>query len=424
VPPLRAPPDGGLIVALFFRGAGSQQRATNLPQLIDAATGGRRGLGGRRVGWSGALSIPAVWSAVRLRANVIGSLPVGVYRDRGGVPVRVTGASVPTVLSQPSAVFDMVDWLAASQLSLDLRGNAYGRIVARDEGRTWLPTQIELVHPDDVTVTTRTDGAVEYRFAGNLVDPFDVWHERQNPMPGSVVGMSPIEATARALGISLAAADYGGGFYDEALTPSGLLSSEAPIDEAQAKIVKARVRATQNGREPLVLGGNWTYKPLSISPTDAAYLEVLARGDVDAARIFDVPGELIDANTSGSSITYANREQRVQDLLAFRLGPAIQRRERALSRLTVRGQYVKLNTGSLLRGDLATRYASYERGLRNGFLALEEVRALEEREPLTPEQLEALHDAGLLGAATPADQPAGTPGSTTPSPSTTGATTP
>jgi HK97 family phage portal protein len=411
-------------VALFFRGASgpAQQRASNLGALIDEATGGRRGIAGRSVGWSSALSIPAVWAAVRLRADVVGSLPVHVYRDRDGVPERLTGNAVPSVLSQPSALDDIGAWLAASQLSLDLRGNAYGRILSRDE-RTNLPTQVELVHPDDVTVRLTRDGFVRYRIGGGPeLTPFEVWHERQNEEPGSVVGLSPISAAARALGISLDAGDYGSGFFREALTPSGLLSSDAPIDEDQARIVKRRVQATQNGREPLVLGGNWTYKPLSISPTDAAYLEVLARGDVDAARLFSLPGELIDANTSGSSITYANREQRVQDLLAFRLGPVIQRRERALSRLTVRGQYVKLNTGALLRGDLTTRYASYERGLRNGFLSLAEVRALEERRPLTQAELDELHDAGLLGAATPSDQPAGAPGSTTPTPATTGAT--
>jgi HK97 family phage portal protein len=405
-------------VALFLNrgGSGTAQRASNLPQLIDEATGGRRGFGGghRPVGWAGSLSIPAVWAAVRIRADVVASLPVQVFRDRNGVPERVTGNAVPGVLSQPSAHFDMCSWLAASQLSLDLRGNAYGRIVARDPG-TYLPTQIELVHPDDVTVRINREGFVRYRIGGGReLGPDEVWHERQNEEPGNVVGLSPISAAARALGISLAAGDYGSGFFDEALTPSGLLSSDAGIDEAQAKIVKARVLATQQGREPLVLGGNWTYKPLSISPTDAAYLDVLARGDVDAARLFSIPGELIDANSSGSSITYANREQRVQDLIAFRLGPVIQRRERALTRLTVRGQYVKLNTAALLRGDLMTRYQSYERGLRNGFLSFAEVRALEERQPLTQAELAELHDAGLLGAATPSDLPAGTTPTTTP----------
>lgn len=414
-------------MALFFRGTGGapfEARSSSLSQVIDEATGGRRGLGGRSsrtVGWSGALSIPAVWSAVRLRANVIGSLPVGVYRDRpDGTTQRVVGSAVPGVLSQPSSTFDIVSWLHASQLSLDLRGNAYGRILSRDPVNH-LPTQIELVHPDDVTVTTLRDGTVEYRFGGRVVDAFDVWHERQNEIPGDVCGMSPITAAAQALGITLSAEDYGGSFYDEAMTASGLLSSEAPIDETQARIAKARMRASQAGREPLVLGGNWSYKPLSISPTDAAYLEVLGRGDVDAARLFDVPGEMIEANTSGSSITYANREQRVQDLLAFRLGPAIARRERALTRLTVRGQYVKLNTAALLRGDLLTRMQAYDRGLKIGAYAMDEVRALEDRPPLTDDQLQDLHDAGLLGAPTAPEYGAPAPATT---PTTTGATTP
>jgi HK97 family phage portal protein len=400
-------------VALFGNRSarpGGQQRVSNLGELVDVATGGRRGTAGRAVGWAGVLSIPAVWSAVRLRANVIGSLPVGVFRNGpDGLPRRVPDAQVNGALTMPSAQFDMVSWLHASQLSLDLRGNAYGKIVARHPA-TYLPTQVELVHPDDVTVDERTDGTIEYRFGGRQVPTFDVWHERQNEVPGSVVGMSPITAAARALGITLSAEDYGGRFYDEALTPSSLLSSDAPIDEDQAKIVKARVRATQNGREPLVLGGNWTYRPLAISPTDAAYLEVLARGDIDAGRLFDVPGELIDANTSGSSVTYANREQRVQDLLAFRLGPAITRRERALSRLTPRGQYVKLNIAALLRADLMTRYKSYELGLRNGFLTFDEVRALEDREPISAEDLALLNGLGLLGkpgATAPAAAPAG-----------------
>lgn len=391
-------------MALFFRGSGGagggESRASNLPQLIDEATGGRRGISGGSVGWSGALAIPAVWAAVRLRANVISTLPVGVYRDRDGLPERITGAAVPGVLSQPSADFDMISWLHASQLSLDLRGNAFGKIVARHPVN-YLPTQVELVHPDTVTVRTDPrDGTIEYRFGGRVVENFDVWHERQNEVPGSVVGMSPITAAAAALGIIRAAENYGGQFFDEALTPSALLSSDAPIDEDAAKIVKRRVRATQHGREPLVLGGNWKYETLSISPTDALLLEVMRYGREDVALLFDTPGEWIGAPAQGSSVTYANREQRAQDLLAFRLGPAIERRQRALSRLTVRGQYVKLNTGSLLRADLAGRMAAYDKGLKLGVYGHDEVRALEERPPLTPEQVATLKDYGLLGAKT------------------------
>lgn len=383
-------------MALFFRGSGGggQTRASNLAQLVDEATGGRRS-GGRSVNWSNALAIPAVWAAVRLRANVVSSLPASVYRDRGGVPERVGP------LASPSADLDLGGWLHAGQVALDLRGNNFGRILARDP-RSYLPTQVELVHPDTVRVRVDRDGFVKYKFPGKgpELEAHEVWHERQNEMPGSVVGMSPISAAARALGITLAAEDYGGQFFDEALTPSALLTTDGAIDEDGAKIVKRRVVDSQNGREPLVLGGAWKYQTLSISPTDALLLEVLKFGGEQAAQLFDVPGEMIGAPPSGSSVTYANREQRAQDLLAFRLGPMIARRERALSQLTVRGQYVKLNVSALLRTDLASRMKAYDVGLKIGAYAHDEVRALEDRPPLTPEQVATLKDYGLLGADT------------------------
>lgn len=49
-----------------------------------------------------------------------------------------------------------------------------------------------------------------------------------------------------------------------------------------------------------------------------------------------------------------------------------------------RGQFVRINTGALLRSDLKGRYESYKIALDAGFLTLDEVRELEERRPLPP----------------------------------------
>ena len=104
-------------------------------------------------------------------------------------------------------------------------------------------------------------------------------------------------------------------------------------------------------------------------------------------RIYGVPPEMIGAD-SGNSMTYANVEQRDLALLKYVVGPWLTRLETALTALLPAGQYVKFNTGGLLRTDLASRYASYAIALTNGFLTVDEVRALEDREPLPPEQTE------------------------------------
>jgi phage portal protein BeeE len=47
-----------------------------------------------------------------------------------------------------------------------------------------------------------------------------------------------------------------------------------------------------------------------------------------------------------------------------------------------RAQYVKFNTGSLLRTDTKSRYEAHAIAIAAGFLTVNEVRELEDREPL------------------------------------------
>ena len=70
-----------------------------------------------------------------------------------------------------------------------------------------------------------------------------------------------------------------------------------------------------------------------------------------------------------------------------------------LNALLPRGQFCKLNVSALLRTDLKSRYVSYAIGLDKGFLTLDEVRALEDREPLPttqPRQIEPSDDSLIL----------------------------
>jgi len=392
---------------------GRAQRSAGLTSVIDAATGGRgRGTGGSPVpvGWSGAQAIPAALDAVRLRHDLIATMPVQVFRTtKSGRPKRI---DTPDVLRQPGYAgapgnLGIISWLAASQKSLDLRGNAYGIIVDRDgRGR---PTQIELQHPDVVRPVINQAGQLIYRIAGKPYEPRDVWHEVSHDEPGSPVGLSPIAAAARSLGIQLAAEQFGADFFRDGAHPTAMLTNDKKdtVDQATAQVVKARFMASVNGnREPVVLGNGWSYAALSVAPNESQFLETLQDGVNQVARIFNVPTELIGGGASGSSLTYANRSDRALDFLTYRLNPAVVRRETALGQLVGPDEFVKLNRAALLATDLLTRYRSYEIGLRNAVLSLDEVWDLEDREPLTPEQLAALKDAGLLGKPTTAPTPA------------------
>lgn len=368
------------------------------PEMVDAFTARQMRSAGSPVpvGWKQSQAIPAALDAIRLRQELISTMPVQVFRRRNnGTPEEV---DPPNVLVQPESGSDIIGWLAGGQKSLDMRGNGYGIIADRD--RNGLPTQIELQHPDTVQCRYDRSGTRYYRVAGKRYEVRDIWHERSHDEPGSPVGLSPIAACARSLGINIASEQFGSDFFRDGAHPTALLSNEKAdtIDQTTAQVVKSRFMAAVNGnREPVVLGGSWKFEQLSIAPNESQFLETLKFGVNQVARIFNVPAELIGGGADGSSLTYANRVDRALDFLTYRLGPSILRREANLSKLTPRGQYVKLNRSALLAADLLTRLRAYAIGLHTGVYALDEPRLLEDRAPLTDEQIQALKDAGLLG---------------------------
>jgi phage portal protein BeeE len=68
--------------------------------------------------------------------------------------------------------------------------------------------------------------------------------------------------------------------------------------------------------------------------------------------------------------------------LTYGLLPYLVPVEEALSSLLPRPQRVRANVSAVLRSDLSTRYESYQTALAAGFLTVDEVRALEDLEPL------------------------------------------
>jgi HK97 family phage portal protein len=308
-----------------------------------------------------------------LLADVVSELPVHVYdADRRQV-------DPPRALVTPAAGTDLPDWIWQHMISYLLRGNAMGIIA--DRATVTRPSQIELINPDRVTVQVTPDGTV-WRLDGQEVDPADLWHRRAYPLPGEPLGLSPIAYFANTVGLGLAVEDYGASFFRDATTPSGVLTSDEVITPDQAYELHARWKASRSGRrDTAVLGSGIKFQAISIAPNEAQFLETTRANTQQIARIYGVPAELINSD-SGNSMTYANIESRDLSLLKYSVQPWLGRLERAMNTLVPRGQYVKFNTAALLRSDLKTRYESYAIALDKGFMTVDEVRDLEDREPL------------------------------------------
>jgi HK97 family phage portal protein len=332
-----------------------------------------------------ALRHSAVWACLRLRANLVSTMPVDVYRRVGGIQVEVPK---PPVLVNPggSRIDDMIEWMYCTQFDLDRSGNTVGIITAKDG--LGFPARIELVPISDVTVRVRGGKLSKYRIGNEDFDPSMIWHEKQYPQSGLPVGLSPVAYAAWSIGEYLSVQQFALDWFGNGAVPSAhLKNTSKTVDTNASEEIKRRFKAATSNGDLFVTGMDWDYKMVQAEAAGSDWIEAKRYGIGDIARFFDCPGDLIDAAVSGSSITYANMTQRNLQFLITALGPAIIRRENALSSLTSRPRFVKLNTDALLRMDPAARAAMLRTQIESRQLAPSEAREIEDRPPFTEEQL-------------------------------------
>lgn len=326
-----------------------------------------------------ALRHSAVWACLRLRADLISSMPIDTYRRVAGIQTEVPK---PPLLVTPDGN-GIEEWMYSTQVDLDRYGNCFGIITERDANG--LPKRIDLVPASEVTV--RATGAIpsEYQVAGKTYQPEQVWHERQYTAPGLPVGLAPITYAAWSIGTYLSAQDFALGWFTSDAAPAGHLKNtlKPTIGTDEAAEVKARWKASIADRDVFVTGRDWEYTMNAVPANSVMFLDEMKYGISDVCRFFSVPGDMIDAETSTGSITYANVTQRNLQLLILNIGPAVIRREKALSRALPDARFAKLNTDAVLRMDPQTRSTVLGQQVRDRLIAPSEARALDNRPPFT-----------------------------------------
>jgi HK97 family phage portal protein len=201
--------------------------------------------------------------------------------------------------------------------------------------------------------------------------------------------LSPVAYAAWTIGQYESAQQFAVDWYGSGGIPKAHLrnTEQAVMTQDTAVAAKSRFKASVEGRDVFVTGKDWEYKPIQAEMAGSEWLEAQRFGIGDVARFFGVPGNLIDAGASGEGVTYANVTQRNMQFLIMHLGPAVIRREKALSKLTPMPRFVKLNTDALLRMDPASRALMQASRIANRTLTVTEARALEDLPPLTEEQI-------------------------------------
>ena len=367
-------------MSIFFNRAATMTAG----EMIADRSRGRR-TGGGNVSLAQARRVSAWWAAQRLRADLISTMPVDVFRRVGGVQVQQ--AKGPLFITPEGSGSLWCEWMYSTTIDLDSVGNTVGIISAVDG--FGLPSVIELQPSSDVVVRRSKSGVIDYKIGATTYKASQIWHEKQHTVSGSPVGLSPLAHAALAMNPGLSAAQFALDWFQNSTVPAAHLRNTAKVLNAdEADTVKGRFKASMAQGDVFVTGNDWEYHMLAAKASESQFLETMKVSGADAARYLGVPGDMIDIPVEGSAITYANITQRNLQLFIINIGPAIARREAAFStRLLPQPRYAKLNAGALLRMDLAGRYEAYGAGINSRFLAPSEARSLEDLPPFTPDQL-------------------------------------
>lgn len=333
-----------------------------------------------------ALRNSAWWAAQTIRADLVSTFPVDTFRKGvGGVSFEVPSSPFFTNPGGPDV--DWCEWAYSTQFDLDRYGNTMGLISARDA--LGLPARVDLWPAGEVTVLVRDGDLWGYRFRGVEYPKIDVWHEKQNTVPGCHVGLSPIAYAAWTLGEYASIQQFALDWFNAGAVPSGHLKNTAKsIDPDLSREVKQEFKATVKAGDVFVSGADWEYSLIKAEMETSNWLEAKNAGLVDVARYLRVPADLIDAQLSGQSITYANMSQRNLQFLIINLNPGMVRREKTWSaKLTPRPRFVRMNRGALLQMDPQTQSTVLGQQVRDRLRAPSEARALLDLQPFTEEQL-------------------------------------
>ena len=348
-------------------------------------------ISGKRVNERSAMQMTAVYSCVRILSEAVAGLPLHLYQytDKGSREKAVDNPLYFLLHDEPNTEMTSFVFRETLMTHLLLWGNAYSQIIRNGKGEAM---GLYPLMPDRMTVGRDEKGRLYYEYmvssddAKTLKDgtvrlsPYDVLH-----IPGlgfdGLVGYSPIAMAKNAIGLAIAAEEYGSKFYANGATPSGILEYPGTVKEPDKvrESWNAGFGGSSNAHKIAVLEEGMKYTPISISPNEAQFLETRKFQINEIARIFRVPPHMVGDLEKSS---FSNIEQQSLEFVKYTLEPWLVRWEQAMQRSLIpqddKSKYfIKFNVDGLLRGDYQSRMQGYATARQNGWMSANDIRELE-----------------------------------------------
>jgi HK97 family phage portal protein len=216
----------------------------------------------------------------------------------------------------------------------------------------------------------------------------EVFHVRGISLDG-IWGLAPITYARENIGLSLAAQEHGSRLFSNNAVPKGVIETPSKFkDEEVLTRFRRQVEDAHQGlskaHRVMILENGMQWKSTGLPPEDAQFLETRKFGIEDVARFFRLEASKLQ---HGDKRAFASVEQDSLNHVMFTLRPWCVFFEQAIRRSLLmrseRRQYFAEHlVDGFLRGDIGARFEAYVKGINNGILNIDEVRGMENRNPL------------------------------------------
>jgi HK97 family phage portal protein len=385
----------------FFASMISEKRADtwlagvkNAPIELIRAFGGDPSKSGINVTQANALAVTAVYSCVKIISWTIASLPLHVYRSlkpRG--KEKATDNPIYKMLHDaPNPEQTSFEWRAITSVHQNLWGAGISEIEFKPDGTPialwplppWLVTpkrtqKNELVYEvSDANGATRKLWPYQVIVFPALSTTRDKW-------------LSPIGQHRETIGKAIAVKEYGALTFGTGINPPGILSGlKFQKEDSEESIRKKFGKYSGLGGMDrlMLLEEGVKFEKVGLPPADAQYLDTCKFDISEIARIYNMPLHMLQ-EVSGTTSWGSGIEELNLGFIAFTLRPYLVQWEQEIKRRLLNdneADFAEFLIEGLLRGKQSERFSAYAIARQWGFYSSNDIREIENMNPLPGDQ--------------------------------------
>jgi HK97 family phage portal protein len=351
---------------------------------------------GLAINEANALEIPAIWKCIKILAESIASLPLILYERDGDARSRATNHPYYDLMhTQPNPEMSSMQYREGQIIHLGLWGDHYAEKQMNGMG---IVKALWPLLPNRVT-PFRTDngkGPLAYEYRPATGETIFLHRGQVIHTPGlsynGVTGLSPIGYNRESLGLAKATQQFGARLFSNDATPGGVLEHPKSLSPEALQRLRGdwndAYSGLSNAHRVAVLQEGMKFNPISIPPEDAQFLETRKFQDEDIYGMYRIPPHLAG---DLEHATYTNIIEQSLEFVVYTLFPWFVRIEQALNTQLLNAKdrkkfFFEHLVDALLRGNPTERWGAYKIGSEIGVLKPNDVRRLENMNPIPKEQ--------------------------------------